>query len=396
MNRFSGPVLVVTLFLIFFIPVCFAQTGKLAITHGPYLQQPTENSMTVVWFTSKKCVSRVEYGTGGNLRLFPQWGSIPQTAANSRDGLIQANVKLHKITIEGLEPGKTYRYRVVSKQIEQFKPYEVIYGDAIASDIYQFKTLDKTKEGFSFYVFQDIHEDANTLDSLLKTVSFKAVDLVFFNGDMINHFEQQEQIFIGFLDVSVNRFAKEIPFIFVRGNHEARGLLARDLINYFPTSSGRFYYSFNHGPVHFIVLDSGEDKADSHPVYAGLTNFYNYRRQQARWLKKDIQTASFKQAEFRIVLVHMPLLKDDTNKDWPGWRHAAETFGPVLNKADIDLMLCGHTHKFAHIKPNQQQNPYPVIIGAPQTSIRVDVSKEKLKITVTQIDGQTLDTFCIP
>lgn len=384
------------LFLTVFIPVCFAGTGKLAITHGPYLQQPTENSMTIVWFTDKKCVSMVEYGTGGNLRLFPQWGSIPQTAANSRDGLIEANVKLHKIRIAGLEPGKTYRYRIVSKQIKQFNPYEVIYGDSIASDIYQFTTLNTKKSRFSFYVFQDIHEDVNTLDSLLQTISWDGVDLVFFSGDMINHFEDQEQIFNGFLDVSVNRFAKELPFIFVRGNHEARGLLARDLINYFPTNSGRFYYSFNHGPVHFIVLDSGEDKADSHPVYAGLADFDRYRKQQAQWLDNDIQGSSFKEAAFKIVLVHMPLLKDDTNKDWPGWRHAAETFGPVLNKADIDLLLCGHTHKFAHIKPDEQQNPYPIIIGAPDTSIRIDVSKEKLKITVTQIDGQTLDTFCIP
>ena len=33
----------------------------LAITHGPYLQGPRATSMTIVWFTNKKCISRVEF-----------------------------------------------------------------------------------------------------------------------------------------------------------------------------------------------------------------------------------------------------------------------------------------------------------------------------------------------
>ena len=372
-----------------------AANDKLAIVHGPYLQEPTENSITVVWVTSRQCLSMVEYATGDNLRLFPQWGSVPLVAASRRDGLIDANVRLHKIRIEGLKPGKTYRYRVISKEIVQFKPYEVIYGDSIASGIYQFKTLDAGKGKFSFYVFQDVHEDANALDSMLRKISWDDVDLVFFNGDMIHYFQDQQQLFSSFVDVSVSRFAKEIPFIYIRGNHETRGLLARNLIDYFPTADGRFYYSFNHGPIHFIVLDTGEDKADSHPVYAGLADFDRYRRQQAQWLKRDLQGPSFKQARFRIVLMHMPPWKD-TTEEGLGWSHAIESFGPLLNKADIDLVLCGHTHQFTHIKPNEHENSYPIIIGAPQTSIRVDVTKEQLKVTTTNKDGQVVDTFCMP
>jgi len=193
----------------------------------------------------------------------------------------------------------------------------------------------------------------------------------------------------------VNRFAREVPFVYVRGNHETRGLLARNLIDYFPTTCGRFYCSFNHGCAHFIILDTGEDKADSNAVYAGLADFDRYRRQQGRWLEKDLQSESFKQANFKIVLMHMPPWKD-TTEDWPGWRGAIETFAPVLNKAEVDLMLCGHTHQFKHINPNEQQNAHHIVIGAPDTSIRVDVSKEKLKVTVTKKDGQELDMFCVP
>jgi len=36
-------------------------TTALTITHGPFLQAPSETAITVSWATSGKCVSRVEY-----------------------------------------------------------------------------------------------------------------------------------------------------------------------------------------------------------------------------------------------------------------------------------------------------------------------------------------------
>ncbi len=125
---------------------------KLAITHGPYLQHVTENSVIIIWLTNKKCVSKVEYGTGDNFQTFPQWGSLLQIAQSSQHGLIDANTTHHKVQITGLEPRKAYRYRVASKEILQFEPYEVIFGETVVSDIYGFKTLAPTKKNFSFYV----------------------------------------------------------------------------------------------------------------------------------------------------------------------------------------------------------------------------------------------------
>jgi len=365
---------------------------SLVITHGPYLLEPGENSITVVWFTSKKCVSWVEYGTGENLQSFPTYGSVIQTAVSSRHGLIDAYTNAHKIRIDGLESGQKYRYRLFSKEIVQFKPYEVTFGGSIASGVYQFETLDTKKAVFSFGVVTDIHGRSARLDTLLQTFSWDGIDMMFYAGDCLDWFEDEKQIFEGFLDVSVDRFAKEIPLIYVRGNHETRGNFARNLMDYFPHSSGRFYYSFDQGPVHFIILDSGEDKPDSHAVYAGLVDFDRYRDEQAAWLKEDIQSESFKKALYKVVFSHMP--PDEDSRGY-GEQYLGKVWTPILNEADIDLLLCGHKHRFSRIEPIEGKNKYPILILGRDMIIKADVSQERISGVVTRRNGDVLDRFSI-
>ena len=80
---------------------------SLRIIHGPYLQQPSEASMVVTWMTNKPCVSHVEYGRE----------DMTHTVSSSRHGLIDANTEIHTVTITGLQAGKRYPYRVVSREI---------------------------------------------------------------------------------------------------------------------------------------------------------------------------------------------------------------------------------------------------------------------------------------
>jgi predicted phosphodiesterase len=368
-----------------------ASGEKIAITHGPYLQQPTENSIMVLWFTNVNCVSSVEYGTGENLKTFPQWGSIPVSVRSSRHGLVEANTRFHKVMLTNLEPGKTYLYRVVSKEIKQFKPYEVIYGDSVVSEVYRFKKLEPGKKEFSFCVFQDIHENAGRLDTMLQSIFWENIDLVFYNGDTLDYFETEADIFDGFLDVSVQRFAKEIPLILVRGNHETRGKMARNLMDYFPTNSGRFYYSFNHGPVHFVILDSGEDKPDSHPVYAGLADFDEYRKKQGEWLKKDLQSKASLNAAFNVAVFHMPLV----NRKRHGIQQIVKYWSPVLNQAKTDLVLCGHMHRFSVSQPEPGKRTFPLIIAPPDAVTLADVTDKQISLTIKTAEGKILASFSV-
>jgi predicted phosphodiesterase len=357
---------------------------RLLITHGPYLQQPTETSMTVVWFTNRNSVSRVEYGTGE---------ALGSTAVSAHHGLIDANTICHAIRICGLKPGTTYRYRVVSTEIVAFEAYKVTYGQTVTGEIHRFTTLDPAKGAFSFLAVNDIHNQDRKLRAMLKGASWDGVDLVFLNGDMVGQFDRDDQIFGGFLDACVNVFARDTPFVFVRGNHETRGVGARRLMDFFPGASGRFYTSFDHGGVHFIVLDSGEDKPDNSKEYSGLAAFDGYRAEQAAWLKADLRSKESRKANFRIAVFHMPPYGGN---NWHGETHLRNLWDPILNTSGVDLVICGHTHRFRRMDPAEGANRYTLVIGGTDTVIRGEVRGRRLAVTVAGgSERGTRDSFSI-
>jgi len=363
---------------------------KLEITHGPYLLDPAEDAVTVVWFTNNKSVSWVEYSDDTSFGTFPTWGGYPKIAKSSNNGLIDANTRQHSIRIENLAKGTKYKYRVVSKAILEFNPYEVLFGDSVVGEIHEFETLDSEKESFSFGALTDVHERGEELDGLLQNAEVGTLDIMFYTGDILNWIGDENRIFNGFLDVSVKHFAKAKPFVFIRGNHETRGPNARSLMSYFPHSSGEFYYSFVQGNVCFIILDSGEDKPDSHPVYAGLVDFDAYRNEQAEWLRKEVETEVFKQSLYKVVMVHIPLFSGSSKH---GALDLTEKIGPILNSAGIDLMISGHHHRFDIIESDEKGNRFPVVVLGQDMFLKCNVSKEQLSIRVTDKEGVVVENF---
>ena len=75
----------------------------LLITHGPYLQNVTEQGVTIVFTTSKLVVPGVMLSSDGeNFELIQ----------NSRDGLINVGDNIHKVRIDHLESGTNYHERL--------------------------------------------------------------------------------------------------------------------------------------------------------------------------------------------------------------------------------------------------------------------------------------------
>jgi predicted phosphodiesterase len=378
-----------------------ADSALFAITHGPYLQLPTATSMTVVWHTNRPAVSRVEYGTSEALGL---------TAITSRHGLIDNDRTSHVMRLEGLKPATTYRYRIVSREFVGYeKQYIVKYGPTVSGETLSFTTLATSPPAWSFPVVSDIHENAKRLDTLLARVDWNRTPFAVFNGDMVNDFMGLDQPFTGFIDTAVARFARTIPFVYVRGNHDIRGRYARRLAEYFPLAANgeRAYYAFDHGDVHFIVLDSGEDKVDAHEYYNGLVAFEPYRREQAAWLAEDLRSPAARNARYRIVLSHIPPYEGQPRSGTgvpPGTVPSEEGFAitqvreqweRAANAGHVDLWLSGHTHRYAHVAPAPGRNAYHLVIGAPDTLIRVDVSAQQLAVTTTRETGETVETVTV-
>jgi len=355
-----------------------------ALLAGPYLQNPGPSSMTVMWVTGPNAAGWVEFGRDG---------TTPTKVIPVRDGLIQANTRVHRVTLTDLEPDTSYTYRIVTRPIVAFGPYKVDYGDISRSDTLTFRTLGQARQSYSFLVLNDLHEDVDTMRAHMTRAAGRPYDLVFFNGDSLSHLEGESQVLERCLKPASGLFASRVPLLLVRGNHETRGAFARELGRYLALPDGRFYYSFDHGPVHFVVMDTGEDKEDGHWAYSGLTGFDDYRQEEAEWLAREVASPAFQQARFRVLIAHMPFFGDgQTRVEGHGPADCRARWGGILIGSGLDLHIAGHTHRANWVEAADGANTFPVSVGGgsakgSNTLTRVNVSPESLEVVVTTDAG---------
>ncbi len=360
-----------------------------AINHGPYLQAVGKNEVTIVWTTNNPAISWVEVASAGDESFYAKEHPKYFEISNGK----RLVSKLHRINIAGLTKNTEYRYRIFSKEVISDKNNKVIYGNVVSSDVFnkaplRFKTFDDEKDKISFTVVNDIHAQNDTLKALLKEIRYGKTDMVVFNGDMISSVENEEEIFNGFMKSSISMFAKEVPMFYVRGNHETRGGFSTQFPDYFVNNSGKPYYAFRYGPAYFIVLDSGEDKPDSDIEYADLACFDKYRTEQQHWLSNILNSTECQSTKYKIVFMHIPPF----GTDWHGEREVKTKFLPILNKAGIDIMFCGHTHKYSYIDSVSGVSDFPVLVNGANTSLDVTVNTNSLIIKIKNTKGNILNT----
>ena len=358
------------------------------ILHGPYLQAVTDTEATIMWVTDVDALSWVEVAPeDGKHFYYKDRPKFYQTFHGKR-----VIGTIHQVKVTGLEPGTKYRYAIASKEVIEQKGNRISYGQIVSTNVYRkgaqiIPTLDPKKESIEFVVMNDMHAKNEKMEAYLAHNFDKSkTDMVIFNGDMVSSFPTEDTIFKGFLDTAIKNFASDVPFFYVRGNHETRAKCATKFMDYFPTTTGKPYYSFVHGNTFFLMLDGGEDKPDNNIEYYETAAYDAYRAEEAEWLKKVVETEEFKSAKHRIVFLHMPPV--DGHKMWHGTKHIKELFIPILNKANISVMLCGHVHKYSF--HNDQAN-FPIVVNSFEDALKVKVNKN-IKVDVVNMEGKVLHT----
>ena len=358
------------------------------ILHGPYLQAVTDTEATIMWVTDVDALSWVEVAPEDSKHFYyKERPKFFQTCNGKR-----VIGTLHQVRVTGLEPGKKYRYAVASKEVIEQKGNRISYGNIVSTNVYRkgaqiIPTLNPKKESIEFVVMNDVHAKNEKMEAYLTHCFDKSkTDMVIFNGDMVSSFPTEETIFKGFLDTAVKNFASDVPFFYVRGNHETRGKYGTKFMDYFPTTTGKPYYSFVHGNTFFLMLDGGEDKPDNNIEYYETAAYDAYRVEEAEWLKKVVESEEFKNAKHRIVFLHMPPVEG--HKMWHGTRHIQELFLPILNKANISVMLCGHVHKYSF---HTNQAAFPIVVNSFDDALKVKVGKH-IKVEVVNQEGKVLHT----
>lgn len=344
------------------------------INVGPYLQAVSENSFTVVWDTVDEAVAWVEVAPDDGTHFYnTDRTKFFQTTLGKKSVGTH-----HVVKVDGLERATTYRYRIMCRTVKESDGQgKVHYGKSYGSDVYRkqplrITTLDPGRDSVFFAVANDYHGHPEVLEKHLADAAGAGYDFVFFNGDMTSQINSHKEIVDNYIDVAARTFASQTRWYLSRGNHENRGVASYGFLDWFPTVSGNAYYTFRQGPVMFMVLDPGEDKPDTDIEYGGLGVFDRYRSQQAQWIAQAIESEEWKQAPVHVVFCHMP----PENGGWHGPQELFDKFVPLLNRAGVDLMICGHTHRFSYIEKGTDGVDFPILINPNLTLLQMTVHRD--------------------
>jgi len=344
------------------------------ITEGPYLIAGSETTATIVWMTDTPSHAKVVYGAGD---------SPPTTAEPQVDGLVPVGTR-HVVHLTGLSAGETYTYEVVATRVVKLKAYWPDKGLDRRSGPHQFTTFDRSSPTVSFSVVTDTHEDTRRIDRLNAIIDWESTDFLVHTGDAFHWIDSEAHLFRAWLGPITAGLAHSKPLMFARGNHELRGAFARQLFDYVPTPEGRFYFARDVGPVHLMVLDTGEDKPDDTNVYAELNRTAPYRAAELEWFREHLGTTPrVAEAPFRVVVMHQP--------EW-GWLvDGPEAWVASANGAAVDLVIAGHQHRFSYTPPGPDvDHSYHLLVVGQDQVARVDATSTVLRVVVTDTDGNVV------
>ena len=346
----------------------------------PYLQNPVGNGITVMWETTVPAYCWVEYGTD-TTQL--------KRARTIVDGQVVCNNYLHKIRIDGLQPGQKYYYRVCSQEILLYQAYKKVFGNTAQSAFSEFTLPATDTDSFTAVVFNDLHQHTQTFRALCQQIKNVNYDFVVFNGDCVDDPVDHNQATSFISELTEGVCGGRIPTFFMRGNHEIRNAYSIGLRDHYDYVGDRTYGSFNWGDTRIVMLDCGEDKPDDHWVYYGLNDFTQLRNEQVDFLKKELSSKEFKKAGKRVLIHHIPLYGND------GKNLCANLWNKLLEKAPFNISLNAHTHKYAYHPKGELGNNYPVIIGGGYkmdgaTVMILEKKKDELRVKVLNAKGKIL------
>lgn len=203
---------------------------------------------------------------------------------------------------------------------------------------------DQIEEGNSPYFYDETDVMIMLGDNAYGTTTTNSTVTAYEGGSDIAH---QEKLFRKYKKML--RYKSVWPTV---GNHEVDHGHGEDFYKIFSTTSetnfassdntetfSRAYYSFDHGNVHFISLNSEID-SDADPDPATTT-------EMARWLKSDIESAKENDTRWIIVYFHHPVYTSGRHpENEPDSKAMRDSILPILDEQKVDLVLAGHNHHY--------------------------------------------------
>jgi predicted phosphodiesterase len=369
-------------------------------TGSPVVSGPAPDAITVLQPLQRHATGYLEFAVEGE--------SYRRVDAGQA-GLLSFTEHALKFRLPPLPPGKKVRYRFTARtagwrKVKQFYHGELQFSEPQVSPEYEFRTLDTTAPTSTVAVWNDTHENAETLKALQNRTATLKPDLLVWNGDQSNDVHFERDMAGQFLAPAGLAIAERWPLAYVRGNHDVRGPAARSLSDFTGTPDDRFYYAFRSGPLAALVMDTGEDKPDESPVFGGMVAFQKMQEQQAAWLDGVLKEGWFREAPHKVLFCHIPLwfTRDiyPTHQRWECHAVCRKLWAGKLAAAGVKLVVSGHTHDPRWMPAKEGQPIAQIIGGGPQpraaTFIELTASRETLAFKMTRLDGGVVAAATLP
>ena len=366
----------------------------------PTLQIPAPTSMGVVWGVSTRATGFVDLSTEPDLsgahRIFAGSG-----------GLRDLDDVAIRVRLTGLEPDSRYYYRTGTVPIDYQGAYKILPSDPVYSDIYSFSTPG-VRSPASFAVINDTHANHQTCALLVAKIESLNPAVTVWNGDLCSAFDQMPQMVQSVLNPGHAAFAVSRPFLYTSGNHDYRGIFARELprllLTRESTERAALYgalernFAYRQGDIAMIGLDTGEDKPDWHKAWGQLAQFTPYRELQARWLADTLERPEIKEAPYIVVFCHIPLFDDapdanpgDIAEGYASWqRHCHDLWSPLFERYGVQLVITGHLHAFRFDAPTAKRS-WAHMVGGTGCD---QPSRDRLTLQLTVLEGK-VDGECL-
>ncbi|WP_323793120.1 metallophosphoesterase family protein [Nocardioides sp.] len=303
-------------------------------------------SMTVSWSTPRSVAkSRLEIGPDRGLGL-----RVPVRSRSTKD----LRTVYHHGTVEGLEPGTRYRYRITHR--------------GAGATTGTFTTAPARAERFRFAAFGDMGVNAaaaahvQLIDAMKPDLSFVVGDLCYADsaggtgagGDTSQDFAEWDR-WLRQIETSAAR----VPWMTTVGNHEMEegngelgyaGYLDRFRNPRNGVKGAPVTYSFVYGNVAFIALDGNDASFEisRNEGYLGAAQDQWLERRLERFRARDdidFIVVGFHNCMYCTNLVHA---SDGGNRT--RWE-------PLFDRYSVDLVVNGHNHCYERTHPLRAGEP---------------------------------------
>jgi len=321
--------------------VTSAAGGTITLIRAPYLQQVTDTSAVVVWTTPQAGAGAVRYSPAGGAALTSSAATRFFSAAHTG---LAVGFYQHEARLSDLAPDSVYTYDVL------------VGGQDATAGQDTLRTAPSSGTGsVRFIAFADSGRGSAEQMQLAALMAVDSFDLAIHAGDVAygdasgfgggSYPQYDEWLF----DV-YGSWMRSRPFYPSIGNHDDEIESARPYRDVFvlpengaspmyPDHAER-YYSFDHGPVHFVALDT--ESAFEDPAA---------RQAQVAWLEADLASTS---QPWRVVYFHRsPYSAGGHGSDLD----VRKVFAPVFERYDVQLVISAHSHVYERSIPWREYVP---------------------------------------